>query len=115
METATAAVLRGRIGASVRLYGYPGRYRIEDAGRHGYSWVVRPEFGTVGPFAVCDSSLIEVDGAPVALLSWPLGPPADDFPADRYPIELRPQEGSGYLRLREWVEARPEWFRLILD
>jgi hypothetical protein len=71
----------GRTGAIVRLYGFPGTFRIIRPYTTGYDWLVSrdgaPEHSS---FPTCDASIVEIDGAPVPLRSAPLSPPAPDYP-----------------------------------
>lgn len=77
--------LRGKIGATVRLYGYPGTFKITDTcpDNSPYKWFVRPirgDFENGSGFGVSDGSLVEVNGKRTALLSLPIAPPATDYP-----------------------------------
>lgn len=84
VETVQSSKLRGFIGATVRLYGYPGTFKITGVCPENspYKWFVRPIRGDWdgGGFGVSDGSIVECDGKRTALLSLPISPPATDYP-----------------------------------
>jgi len=91
--------MRGFIGATVRLYGYPGLFKLESLpdteaarlqrGIYDFYAVSNGKSHFSG-FGVLDSSIVEINGDPVPLLSCPMAPPAWDYP--HYP-EFDYQDG----------------------
>lgn len=84
-------------GDLIRLYGYPGRFVAEPCTSYVYGdrglWV-RPEGEPESSgFPAHATSVVELNGVPLPLLSAPLVPPADDYPhVPRFDYTDGPQE-----------------------
>jgi hypothetical protein len=70
----------------VRLYGFRGLFEVSATHDKNYDFYATPidcdGLPRASGWAATDSSVVEINGAPVPLLSAPITPPADDYPHD---------------------------------
>lgn len=100
---------RVKIGDSVRTYGFCGVYTVQPVQPDSFG--VRPESVFIqrndnpyGGFPVPESSIVEVNGVAVPLLSAPIVPPATDYPhVPQFEYTDGPQS-LGQDALRIWKE-----------
>jgi hypothetical protein len=104
------ATLRGRIGATVRLYGYPGTYTLGPTTALQYNWHASPMGHPSRGFPVLDASIVEVDGQPVPLISWPIAPPASDYPHGPTMVVASEKGCEGLAR---YCRSRPELWAVV--
>ena len=74
---------RAKLGDVVRLYGFPSTYRVERNARLPIFydfWATPVGQEPINGWPALDSSVVEINGAPVALRSRPIAPPAPDYP-----------------------------------
>ena len=71
--------MRVKTSDVVRLYGYPGTFHVICAIIEGKFWAL-PFNLEHGGWLATDSSVVEINGQPVPLLSCPIMPPAGDYP-----------------------------------
>jgi hypothetical protein len=103
MATLPAIALRGKPGSIVRVYGFPGLFRLAHTSRTPWDWLAWPIGAEpFNGFGVSDKSLVEVDGNPCPLQSCPLAPPAPDYPhAPTYDYDDGPADCATWA-LKQW-------------